>query len=291
MRPTVTSENCHKKKYKVNNTKVGSLSLTDPRNQRRWRRCWRRTRNRRHVQGIIDNNRGRYDLWTIMEAAALRWRAWVIGNNDGGVDRRRWDRGLDDDNIGVGRGSRRENVSEWTSPTADAEVCLPAQVIDNDSGVGGGRRAWGLSNDKGGVDRGLGIDYASKVSETTTYAVGVRRWTQGIYDDGGSFCIGRWAQRIQQQQRRRRQRIYDMSKGLETTTKAAAARQQARWVGNNNKVLILFSIASLTVTLSVLCLVTVSFWWYFHRFHFSIHFKKYYQYCNHAENIFLPSVH
>ena len=46
----------------------------------------------------------------------------------------------------------------------EAEVCLRAQVIDNDNdGVGRGRRAGGISDDKGGIGRGRGIYNASKV--------------------------------------------------------------------------------------------------------------------------------
>ena len=173
------------------NTKVSSLSLPGPRNRRRQRR-WQRTRNIQCFQGIGY-------LGTMMEATTSRWQALGIGNQNGGVDRRRWAGGLDDgkgcvnwgsrrytayewtyptaealvclqaaqglDNVnkGVNWGSRRYNVSEWTSQTAEAPVCLWAQVIDNDDGgVGRVIQARGLNNNFGGVGRGRVIRYASE---------------------------------------------------------------------------------------------------------------------------------
>ena len=90
----------------------------------------------------------------------------------------------------------------------------------------------------------------------------------------------------------RQRRIDNASKGLETTTEATLARRQAQWIGNDNGVSIFLPIALLTVTLSHLCLVAVSFCYCFHQIPlFLVHCKKYYKYCNHAENIFVPSVH
>ena len=59
---------------------------------------------------------------------------------------------------------------------AGAEVCLRAQLIDNDNG---------------GVGKGRGIDDASKVLETTTEAAGARQRAQGIYDDDRGVGGGR----------------------------------------------------------------------------------------------------
>ena len=89
----------------------------------------------------------------------------------------------------------------------------------------------------------------------------------------------------------RQRRIFDTYKESETTAEASAAQRRAQWIGNNNGVSNFLAIVSQTVTLSRLCLVAVSFWYCFHQVHFPpIHFKKYYQYCNHVENIFVPSV-
>ena len=51
MRPTVTSQNRHQKKYKVNNPKVSILSLTVPRNLQQRRMRQRRTRHRQFSGG------------------------------------------------------------------------------------------------------------------------------------------------------------------------------------------------------------------------------------------------
>ena len=57
-------------------------------------------------------------------------------------------------------------------------------------------------------------------------------------------------------------------------------RRRARCIRNNNGVLIFLAIASLTVTLSRLCLILI----FFRQISFfPIHSKKNYQYCNHAE--------
>ena len=57
----------------------------------------------------------------------------------------------------------------------------------------------------------------------------------------------------------RRQRVDDASEGTKTTTEAAKDRRQARWIGIDNGVLIFLDFRFLTVTLSGLCLVAVSF--------------------------------
>ena len=54
--------------------------------------------------------------------------------------------------------------------------------------------------------------------------------------------------------------------------------------------MVFLAIASLTVTLYRLCLVAVSFYIVFVISLFFVHVNKYYHYCNHAENIFAPSV-
>ena len=53
--------------------------------------------------------------------------------------------------------------------------------------------------------------------------------------------------------------IDNASKGSDTATEAVAARRRARWIGNDNGVLIFLAIALLTVTLSCLFLVAVLF--------------------------------
>ena len=52
------------------------------------------------------------------------------------------------------------------------------------------------------------------------------------------------------------------------------------------------AIALLTVTLSRLCLIAVLFLYLFHQITFPpVNCKKDYQYCNHVENSFVPSVY
>ena len=110
---------------------------------------------------------------------------------------------------------------------------LQDQGIENCDGVNGRvRRARGLSNDNGGVRRGRQIYDVSKGSET---------------------------QILQQQQQRRWRRVEEESKGLERTTEAVLDRKQARWIGNDNGVLIFLAIGLLPVTLSSMCLFAVSF--------------------------------
>ena len=132
-RPTVTGTNRHKKKYEVNNPKLIILLLPGPQNRQRQWRLWPRTRNRQCVQAIEYSG-------TTTVAAASQWLSLVISDHDGGVGRRIWARGLDNDNEGVNWGRRRYNASEWTSTTAEAQVCLQA--------------AWGLEDDNGGVNWG-----------------------------------------------------------------------------------------------------------------------------------------
>ena len=57
----------------------------------------------------------------------------------------------------------------------------------------------------------------------------------------------------------RRRRIDDAYKGSETIPEAAAYQQWALWIGNDRGVFIFLAIASLTATLSFLCLVAVLF--------------------------------
>ena len=241
VRPTVTNENRHQNKYEVNNPKVSSLSLTGLRNRRRRRRLRRRTRNIRCVWGIGHSG-------TMTEAAASCWQAWVIGDHNGVVYRGRRAWGIDDDNGGVVWGSRRDNASEWTSLTVEAPVCLWDQGIDNNNGSFGiVRRARGISDDNRGVGRGQVIDDTSKGSETTAEEARARRQARVIYDNDRGIGGGRWSQRLQQLQRRRRWRIDEASEGLETTTETEADQRRARWVGNDNGVLIFLAIALLTV--------------------------------------------
>ena len=137
---------------------------------------------------------------------------------------------------------------------------------------GRGRQAWGISDNNGGVSGGRGIYYVSERSETTTEAVGARRRAQGIYDNNEGVGGGRWSRRLQQQQqqqqRRRRRRIYDTSKWSETTTEAAAAWRRSWWIVNDDGVSTFLAISPLRVTLSLLCLITVSFWYFYHKITF-----------------------
>ena len=117
-----------------------------------------------------------------------------------------------------------------------------------------------------------------------------RVWGIGYNDGGGGGSMT--GKRNIQWQLRCRRRIYNSSTGLGTTAEVAAAKLRARSVGNNNGVSIFLAIASLTVTLSCLCRVAVSFWYCFHQIPFlPVRWKKDYQYYNHVKNIFVPSVH
>ena len=102
-------------------------------------------------------------------------------------------------------------------------MCLQAQGIDDDDGrVGRVRRSHRLSDNNGGVGRGQGIYNASEGSDTTAEATETKPWAQGIYDNDGGVGGGIRAKIQQQRQQRRWWRIYDASKGLETTAEAAA---------------------------------------------------------------------
>ena len=254
---------------------------------------WQRTRYRQHVWGIGENNKGGEDLGMTTEVAASRWQDWWIGDHDRSISREIWARGLDDYDESIGRGRRRDDAPERTYLMAEEEMCLRSQGIDDsDGGIGIGRRSWGLSDDNRGVGGERGIDSASERSEKTADTMGARRRARGIYDNDGGVGRGIWERRLQQPQWRRRQRIDNAFKGLETTTEPAAAWQQDQWIGNNNGVLILLATVSLPVTLSRLCLVAVLFWYFFQQIYFfPVHCKKYYQYWNHAEKVFVPSVH
>ena len=188
-----------------------------------------------------------------MEAPVCLWEAW----------------GLDDDNGGVDWGSSRYNNSEWTSPTAEVPLCLWGEVIDNyNGGVHRVRRSLRLNNNNGGICRGRVISDASKGSKTTTEVAGDRRQDQIIYDNNRGVRGGKCTRRLQQQQRMHQRRIDDTYKGSERTSDAAVDWQQARWIGNNNGVLIFLSIGFLTVTLPCICLLAVSFWYCFYNIPF-----------------------
>ena len=58
---------------------------------------------------------------------------------------------------------------------------------------------------------------------------------------------------------RRQRRIDNASKGLETTAEAEEDLRRDWCIGNNNGMLIFLAVTLLTVTLSCLCLVAVSF--------------------------------
>ena len=78
------------------------------------------------------------------------------------------------------------------SPTAEAPVCLRAEVIENDDGgVGRVRQAKGLSDNDVGIRRRRGIRDASEGSETMAEAAGDRRRAQGIYNNDGGVEGGR----------------------------------------------------------------------------------------------------
>ena len=120
------------------------------------------------------------------------------------------------------------------------------------------------------------IREASEGSETLTEATRDIRRDRGIYDNNGFVGGGRWERRLQQRQRQRRcrQRIEYASKGSETTTEAALYWRQAWWIGNDNGVLIFLAIAFLTVTLSCLYLVAISFLYCFHQIPFFVRCNK-----------------
>ena len=94
--------------------------------------------------------------------------------------------------------------------------------------------------------------------------------------------------RYRRLQRRHQRRIDYRSKVLETTTEAVEYQQRARWIGNNNVVLIFLAIALLIVTLYPIYLVDVLFWYCFNPIFFCLTEKN--QYYNHAKNVFVPSV-
>ena len=91
---------------------------------------------------------------------------------------------------------------------------------------------------------------------------------RGIYDDNGGVGEGIWAQRLQKRQRKRWWRIDKASKVLEMTKEDVADWRQAQWIDNDNGVLVFLAIGLLTVTLSRLCLFTISFWYCFHQIDF-----------------------
>ena len=145
--------------------------------------------------------------------------------------------------------------------------------VSNSRGAGvftGSGYARRLSNVNKGVVRRWRIRDKSKVLKTTSDAVGDRRRSKGIYKDNRGVRGGKWTRRLQQQQRKCRRRIYDASKGLKTTKEAAADWRQARWIGKNSRVLIFLAIGLLTVTLSHIYLVAVSFWYCFHHITFCL---------------------
>ena len=138
---TVTGAKRHQNKYRVNNPKVSSLSLSGPSNWW-WRRQRRRQRtmNRQCVRGIRDPG-------TTTEAAVSQWQALLKGDYDGGVGRGRLAQGLDNYNGGVNWRSSKYNAYELTSTAAEAPVCLHDKGIYNDNGSVG-RFIWArrLSN-------------------------------------------------------------------------------------------------------------------------------------------------
>ena len=69
-------------------------------------------RNRRRVREIGDDYGGGEDLGTTAEAAALQRRALGIDNNNRSVRRGIRAQGLENDDGGVGRGSRRDDAPE-----------------------------------------------------------------------------------------------------------------------------------------------------------------------------------
>ena len=199
---TVTFENCHQKKYKINNPKVSTLSLPGPRNWWQQRECWPRIKNKKFVRGIRD-------LGTMTMAAISRWLALRIGDHDRGVGIGKWAQGIDDDNGSINWGSRIYNASEWMSLTAEAPVCL--------------RAAWGLDGDNGGGDWGSRRYNASEWNYLKAEApvclrkegidnkhsnVGRVRWVKGLSKDDGGIGIGQgiretniWRQRMRQRRK------------------------------------------------------------------------------------------
>ena len=133
----------------------------------------------------------------------------------------------------------------------------------------------GISDDDGGIGRWRGIYDASVGLETTPETAEARRQAQGIYDNNGGFEGVKWgvergrrARWLQQQQRMRQQMIDDASKGSKMMMEAAVNKRWAWWIGNNNGVLLFLDLRLITLTLSSLCLVTISFWYCFRHIPF-----------------------
>ena len=94
-----------------------------------------------------------------MEALLCLW-AHSIDDKNGGVYRVRWDRGLSDNDGGVGRGRGIYEASEGSETTTEA-------ARDQ-------RRARGIYDEEGGIGGGQGIDDVSEVSETKTEAARIQ---------------------------------------------------------------------------------------------------------------------
>ena len=146
------------------------------------------------------------------------------------------------------------------SPTEEAAVCLRANGIDDDNGGvrpgGGGLKT--VPRDIRRWQRCWRRKTRPKTSTSTTEAlVEDRRRVQGMEDNEGG--------------------------GIGSAIGPMDCKRRG--------VSIFLAIASLTVTLYRIFLVAVSFWYYFHQIPFFVCCKKYYQFCNHVENIFVPGVH
>ena len=161
-------------------------------------------------------------------------------------------------------------------------ICWPIFI----SGVGRVRQSKELSGNGKGVGRGWWIHDASEGLETTMEVTGTRHGPQGIYDNNRGVGGGMWSLRLQQGQQMCWRRIDDISKGIEDdngggsrlTTGLVDWQQQLSFgfpcfqVATNNTVLSLSNRYLISIIFS-----SDSF--------FYIRCMKYYQYCNHAENI------
>ena len=151
-------------------------------------------------------------------------------------------------------------------------MCLRVQGIDNDKGgVGGGRWARGLSDNDRGVGGGRGIDDAYEGLKTTMEAAG------GLDKRPEEYMTTMEA--LAEEDEHKDSNNDNRGVGRGYTTRPRDRRQlrsvdfPCYCVDNSNTVLSLYR----------RCLVLILF---SSDSFFFVHCKKYYQYCNHAENNF-----
>ena len=149
-------------------------------------------RQRRRRQGLGDNDRGCGVTITGLKKLA---------KNDEGVGRGIWDRWLDSNNRGIGRGSRRYDVPKRTSCMAEAVVCLGP---DN-----WWQRWW--------CHRRNTVPRTQRRQRRHWRRTRNRRRVQGIgYNGGGGGGLEIGLRNLRQQQRRRKRKM--TTKTLTATT-------------------------------------------------------------------------